>query len=302
MIAVSVIIINYNTFQLTCQCIQSILNKTQGLNYEIILIDNASTECDPQLFKNKFRCINLLVSQTNTGFAGGNNLGIKHARGKYILLLNSDMVLLNNAVKLACETMERNPAFGVLSGQLQYENGDPQFVAGRFPSISRQLVELFRLSKSFSPEKRKSYYLGTEADYTKSFECDWVWGAFFMFRKDDLKHFPNGKLHDDFFMYYEDVQWCYHFKKQLKKKVCYSPEPQAVHFIGGSDRNNQDISEKYFTHMVPNQYRWMVGEKGWWYARTFYLLKALHLWSLRNSEDTKKAKRYFDLVMNGVGD
>ncbi len=243
---VSIIIINYNTFLLTLDCITSIIEKSEGISYEIILVDNASTEKDPQLFLEQFPDIQLIRSEQNLGFAGGNNLGIQHARGKYILLLNSDTVLLNNAGQLAFNLMEQDFSIGVLSGQLQYENKVLQAVAGRFPSISRELIELFRVSKFFSKEKRARYYLGTEADYTKSFESDWVWGAFFMFRKEDLKYFPKGKLHDEFFMYYEDVQWCYHFKKHLKKKVCYSPEPKAVHYMGGSDRRNHDQSDKYF--------------------------------------------------------
>ncbi len=68
---VSIIIVNYNTFKLTCDCIQSIIDKTEGVTYEIILIDNASVECAPQLFKQKFPDIHLISSNTNIGFAGG---------------------------------------------------------------------------------------------------------------------------------------------------------------------------------------------------------------------------------------
>ena len=73
----SIIIINYNTFQLTCNCIQSIKDKLHDLTYEIILVDNASSECDPNLFLEKFPEIKLIISPTNTGFSGGNNIGIE---------------------------------------------------------------------------------------------------------------------------------------------------------------------------------------------------------------------------------
>ena len=85
----SIIIINYNTFTLTCNCIQSIEDKVKDIDYEIVLVDNASVECDPNLFKSKFPQINLVISDTNTGFAGGNNLGLKQATGDYILFLNN---------------------------------------------------------------------------------------------------------------------------------------------------------------------------------------------------------------------
>ena len=96
----SIIIINYNTFTLTCNCIRSIHEKLTGLSYEIVLVDNASVERDPNEFKALFPDIVLVASKENTGFTGGNNLGLKHASGEYILLLNSDTELINNAPKI----------------------------------------------------------------------------------------------------------------------------------------------------------------------------------------------------------
>ncbi|MFN3315581.1 MAG: glycosyltransferase, partial [Raineya sp.] len=82
----SIIIINYNTFSLTCKCIESILQYTQGVSYEIILVDNASTECDADKFLEFFPQITLIKSPENVGFARGNNLGLQYAKGEYILL------------------------------------------------------------------------------------------------------------------------------------------------------------------------------------------------------------------------
>ena len=95
---VSIVIINYNTFQLTCQCIQSVIDLTGQVTYEIILVDNASSECDASLFKEKFPSITLVKNPDNSGFAKGNNLGIQHALGDIILLLNSDTYLTEDAV------------------------------------------------------------------------------------------------------------------------------------------------------------------------------------------------------------
>ena len=92
-IELSVIIINYNTFALTNKCIETIYQFTKGVEFEIILVDNASAECDADLFKKNFPDITLIKSTTNLGFSGGNNLGIQQASGEYILLLNSDIEL-----------------------------------------------------------------------------------------------------------------------------------------------------------------------------------------------------------------
>src|ERR1700679_2214851 len=96
----SIIIINYNTFGLTCNCIQSIYDKLTDVEYEIVLVDNASVECDPNLFKEKFSGITLVINPVNTGFTGGNNTGIEYSKGEYLLLLNSDTELINNAPKI----------------------------------------------------------------------------------------------------------------------------------------------------------------------------------------------------------
>src|SRR4051812_12404319 len=95
---VSIIIVNYNTFELTSDCIRSVIAFTIGLEYEIILVDNASTECAPEEFLKEFPAVQLVKSETNGGFAYGNNLGIQHASGTRILLLNSDTALTEDSI------------------------------------------------------------------------------------------------------------------------------------------------------------------------------------------------------------
>ena len=102
----SIIIINYNTFTLTCNCIQSIYDKLTEVDFEIVLVDNASVECDPHLFTNKFPGIHLVISPVNSGFTGGNNLGADNAKGEYLLLLtvipSSSTMRLKFALIICC--------------------------------------------------------------------------------------------------------------------------------------------------------------------------------------------------------
>src|SRR6185436_7017921 len=95
---VSVILINYNTFALTGDCIRSVINHTKGVEYEIIVVDNASTETDPGRFLIDFPSIKLVKSAVNAGFARGNNLGIEKATGDHILLLNNDTILQDDSI------------------------------------------------------------------------------------------------------------------------------------------------------------------------------------------------------------
>jgi GT2 family glycosyltransferase len=293
MLDVSIVIVNYNTFALTCQCIQSILDKTQHVSYEIILVDNGSKECDPQLFKDKFPKIILIKNPENSGFARGNNLGIAAAKGEYILLLNSDTELINNAVYEAYQFMKSDEKIGAMSGRLLYPDGKTQSVTGRFPSITSELRELLRLNKRFTQEQRATYYLGSEFDHETIMEADWVWGAFFMFPKKILSQFPQNKLQEDFFMYCEDIQWCWHIKK-IGYKIMYSPNPAAYHYVSSSSQLNEE--EKAQKKIIPNLVALLRKEKGYFYTLVLYLIKALHQLTIKNGS-LKKAFFYLKISL-----
>jgi GT2 family glycosyltransferase len=206
--------------------------------------------------------------------------------------LNSDTVIVNDAVTEGKNTLEGDTTIGVLSGQLLNPDGSLQPVAGRFPSLRNALVDFFRLSRFFDRAQRSKFYLGTQWNYELAGEVDWVWGAFFMFRKESLINFPGNKLHETFFMYYEDVQWCYHFKKILKKKVVYIPGPKVIHYMGKSDKSGTEADAKYFRSILPNEHKWMIQARGRVYTSFYYLVKTLYYYSLRRSEDVLKAKIY----------
>jgi GT2 family glycosyltransferase len=179
----SIVIINYNTFKLTSTCIESIYEKLTGIEYEIILVDNASVECEPQLFTQKFPGVKLIASPINTGFAGGNNLGITGATGEYILLLNSDTELINNAPKICLDHLMANKETGMVTCQLIYPDGAIQFNCRRFRTISWELLEIFPLYKLMSKEKREALMLHRYFDHQSFANCDWVWGTFMLFPK-----------------------------------------------------------------------------------------------------------------------
>ena len=205
----SIIIINYNTFTLTSNCIQSIYDKLKGVGYEIILVDNASIECDPNLFKNQFPEINLVISNTNTGFAGGNNLGLQHATGEYILLLNSDTELINNAPKICLDHLLANKETSLVTCQLSYPDGRIQHNCRRFRTIGWELLEIFPFYKLLPKQKREALMLHHYFDHQTFANCDWVWGTFMLFPQSIIEQLPHKKLSEDFFMYCEDVLWCW---------------------------------------------------------------------------------------------
>lgn len=295
--ACSIIIVNYNTFELTCDCIKSVQRHIPTSLAEVIVVDNASSECEASAFSKQFPAIEVVSSKSNVGFSRANNLGIEKAKAPYILLLNSDTVLLNDAVSPCLELLRKDSTVGVVSGQLQFPDGEVQGVAGVFPTLSREVKELLRITRMYKAEKRSAFYLGDTWDYNKPVDADWVWGAFMMFRKDDLRHFPEGKLHEDFFMYYEDVQWCYHFKKVLGKRVCYIPEPKVMHYLGKSDLATTNYDEKFFSKILPNQFQWLKQTRGILYTRLYYLIRSIFYFSLRRKDDMDKGRRYLKYAL-----
>ncbi|HMO62764.1 MAG TPA: glycosyltransferase family 2 protein [Ferruginibacter sp.] len=233
MLQLSIIIINYNTFQLTCNCIASILQKLQDVSYEIILVDNASTECNPDVFVEKFPFIKLVKSDVNTGFTGGNNMGVAAAGGEYLLLLNSDTELINNAPKICLDYLQQHKEAGMVTCQLLYPDGKIQYNCRRFRSIGWELLEVFPLYKLLPKTKREALMLHHYFDHQSFANCDWVWGAFMLFPKSIIAQLPKQKLSDDFFMYCEDVLWCWDFK-QLGYNIHFLPEAKVMHVHKGS--------------------------------------------------------------------
>lgn len=277
----SIIIINYNTFALTCNCIQSIEDKVKDIDYEIVLVDNASVECDPNLFKSKFPQINLVISDTNTGFAGGNNLGLKQATGDYILLLNSDTELINNAPKICLDHLLSNKETGLVTCQLSYPNGMIQPNCRRFRTIGWELLEIFPFYKFFPKQTRESLMLHHYFDHQTFANCDWVWGTFMLFPKSILAQFPEKKLSTDYFMYCEDVLWCWEIKR-LGYQIHFLPEAKVMHIHKGSSskekqkkvrlssiRNHANFMKKYYS-----DWRWYVFA-GIYYVKQYgaYLIK-----------------------------
>ncbi|HOU82974.1 MAG TPA: glycosyltransferase family 2 protein [Bacteroidales bacterium] len=232
---ISIIILNYNTFDLTCQCIESIYKETKKVDFEIIIVDNASTVDDPDKFLELFPKIKLVKNTENRGFAGGCNDGIKVAKGDTILLLNSDTKLLNDAISITYDFLNTHPNVGIVTCRLENEDGSPQNNCYHFPSISKTLIELLRLQKFFPKSNFKKTLYGYFFDYDNIAYPDYIWGAFFMFPKKLLDIFSNQLLPETFWMYFEDMEWCW-LARQAGYEVVFVPDGRVLHY-GGKNHN-----------------------------------------------------------------
>ena len=226
---VSIVIVNYNTFEDTCNCIHSIYEKTKDIEFEIIVVDNQSSSFNPQEFKNLFPTINLIISAENGGFAKGNNQGIEIAKGKYVLLLNPDTILKNNAIYYLWKEMEMDSTIGISTCHLEYGDGKIQYTARKLRTISWELLQLTQLYRFFPRGKREEKMLHHYFPHNRAVECDWVSGACMLIRMEAINKLPQQQLSDIFFMYVEDALWCWQIKL-LGYKIMFFPEGRIVHY------------------------------------------------------------------------
>jgi GT2 family glycosyltransferase len=261
MLKLSIIIINYKTFQLTCNCIDSILRYCALTEYEIILVENGTGEFNGDNISHWGEKVKLIVSENNLGFAGGNNLGIRIAKGKYVLLLNSDTYFVDDAISPVLQYLEQNSNVGVVSAQLIYPDGRQQSAAQRFPNIKYKLIELFRLQKLLSKKAAGRILLGSFFDHTETVKVDWVWGAYFMFPKNILAQLPRHQLDETYFMYFEDMQWCMDISS-LGYEIHYFADARVIHLLGGSSGRKNEMMEKngalFMCRNYPPFQRWLI--------------------------------------------
>lgn len=288
MIDLSIIIVNYNTSALTLACISSVIEKTEGIPYEIVLVDNASVECDPGIFLAKFPDLVLIRSDMNLGFAGGNNLGIRAAKGKYILLLNSDTILKNNAGFLTVQKMKEQKT-SLATCRVLNADGSQQLVCSFFPSVRFSLLAFLGIIQL----SRKMGWRSTSYKYSYSSEhtVDWIWGCFFLFERNLLQYFDENKLPEDFFMYDEDLLWCYKLK-QKGVQAWYYPDGTIYHLYSGGKLTKDPLVNLTFRNYViflKRNYVW------WRYMLIFFFDTCTSLTRFKWKYLSRKIHLYFTL-------
>ena len=241
---VSIIIVNYNTKELIKNCINSIYKYTKDVDFEIIVSDNGSVDGSVEMIKSEFPNVILIENNANLGFGAANNRGLKIAKGKYIFYLNSDTVLLNNAVKYFFDYWETSPEkneIGALGGNLLDINGNVTDSFGTFISPNKIIVDLIKANygmikylvkwifgkRNFGITKqipKYEYYVGT---------VDSVVAAD-LFMKNDLNAFYD----ENIFLYYEELDLQFQLNKIGKKRLLIEG-PKIIHLEGQSSKSKK---------------------------------------------------------------
>ncbi|WP_223065893.1 glycosyltransferase family 2 protein [Paenibacillus caui] len=230
----SIIIVNYNTRDLTLDCLQSVYDSRTAYRYEVILIDNHSSDGSVQAIAERYLQVTVIANDNNAGFAKANNQGMNIAKGRYILLLNSDTVVQPDTLHTMVSFMDSRPDVGASGCKIILPDGSLDKACKRgFPTPSASFYYAFGFSKLFPDRPRFNQYQLGYLDPDDSYPVDCLVGAFMMVRREVIDQV--GGLDEDFFMYGEDIDWCYRIK-EAGWGIYYNSDTYIVHYKGGSAR------------------------------------------------------------------
>ena len=229
----SVLIISFNTLELTRECLRNVYAESVGLAAEVIVVDNASKDGSADMIAAEFPGVVLLRSDVNLGFGNANNLAMERAHGRYWLLLNTDAFFHPGSLRRALAYMEATPNCGVGGGMQVGRDGVPQNASHAFHSVWNDAAVLTGLAHKFPHSRWFARLDRTHTDLNRAANVDWITGAFLIVRPEALAQV--GKFHPAFFLYYEEVDLCQR-AKAAGWEVCYWPDIVVTHLGGESSR------------------------------------------------------------------
>lgn len=230
---VSVIIVSYNTRELTIACINSVYNYTKDVLFEIIMVDNNSHDESVEAIGHLFPNVKLIPLPENVGFGSANNIGAKEATGKYLFLLNSDTELISNTIKHFFEFMEINTQYVSCGCNLLDGKGNDSVCHGCLPTIQLDFFTL-GLNHIFRKYYRNNLSEGQTIEYGNLENTGYITGADIFIRK-DIYESMNG-FDSNIFLYYEETELYYRMSK-LGLKSCVLPYENIIHYGGGSNES-----------------------------------------------------------------
>ena len=233
MLDVSILIVNWNGKDLLTRCIQAVQETVKQVSYEIIVIDNNSSDGSQAMLRADYPDVVLIENADNTGFAHANNQGMEIAQGRYMLLLNSDAFVEDNTIDSMVAFMDAHLEAGMSGCKLLYEDRRLQPSAYSFPTLATELYFALQLNALFPKSREFGKFAMTWWDFNDVREVDAIMGAFMLVRREAVAQV--GMMDTGYFMYSEEIDWCYRFRQQ-GWRILYNPDVVAVHLWGGSSQ------------------------------------------------------------------
>ena len=244
----TIIIVNYNVKEFLEQSINSIQKSCKDVQYEIVVVDNASTDGSVGFIRSAFPDIKLITNTDNKGFAAANNQAIKLAQGNFILLINPDTIVQEDTFSVIINFFKDHPDCGMVGCKIMNPDGSLQLACRRsFPTPWIAFTKISGLSKVFPKSKLFGRYNLTYLDPDEIYEVEAISGSFMFFRRDVIHDV--GYLDESFFMYGEDLDWCFRIR-EAGWKIFYVPETKIIHFKGeSSKKSDTDLILQFYRAM-----------------------------------------------------
>ncbi len=241
---ISIVILNYKSKGLVRMCLRGLQKFAPRHEHEIIVVDNDSKDGIAKMIAYEFPQVRCIMSSENIGFGAGNNIGIREARGRYVMVMNPDTVIMDYSIDQLVEAMDANPEIGIMGPRLQNPDGSRQHSCYRFP---KPLIPVYRrtlLGKTTAGKAAIKEYLMEDWDHSYVRDVDWLLGASLVLRQEMIEKI--GIFDDRFFMYLEDTDLCRR-AWNAGYRVTYNPEITIVHY---HKRESSGSPFKFFTNYV----------------------------------------------------
>lgn len=241
---VSICIVNWNAVDLLRDCLSSIFEQVWQVALEVIVVDNASTDSSVAMVCEEFPQVKLIVNGDNVGFARANNQAFNLASGRYLLLLNNDTIVLPGALDAMVGFMNCHPEAGMVGCKLLNPDGSLQPSCWRFSNLGTRFFRTLYLDKLFPRSHWAGIHYMSDWNYNTVREVDVIQGSCMLVRREVLVQV--GPLDGAFFMFAEEMDWCYRAKQQ-GWKIYFTPEAEVIHY-GGQSSSRQSAKMSIIMH------------------------------------------------------
>lgn len=272
--SLSIIIVNWNGGSLILDCLNSIYKNKPQIPFEIIVVDNNSSDMSNKIIKKNFPQVKLSQQTANVGFGKGNNIGVKQAKGENILFLNPDTKVDASTLDFLVHYLQKNPDVGILGCKVLYPNGLLQRSAYKnFPGLINHILEYNYLLRGLLLSRKPSFDRMTfpEKDFDKTLDAKHLMGSCLLVRKNEFKKIKG--FDEKFFLYREETDLCLRYLKN-GFKIRYIPNVTIRHHMGGTSGNVYTPASNYY---MESTYRFFLKHRGRLYIILAWLLAVLSL-------------------------
>ncbi|MCK4548632.1 MAG: glycosyltransferase [Candidatus Krumholzibacteria bacterium] len=242
----SIVIVTHNSLSPVEKCLRSLEEHPPGGEYEIIVVDNASSDGTRALISESFPFVRLIANDDNRGYSKGVNQAFLASSGSYFLILNPDIVVRKDSIDALVRFMEENPEAGIAGSKLVFPDGSAQDSCRSFYTIRALFLRRTFFGKLFPRARALREHLMSDYDHTKARQVDWIIGACMIVRREAVAEV--GLMDERFFLYFEDTDWCYRMK-QHGRQVWYVPDSVMVHLYERSSAKSL-LNKPFLLHML----------------------------------------------------